>query len=133
MSSKNILTSAGIPDPQPPGLVEERWLKTVHVVLVQGVLHVVVVEERELVVDLRDPRAIAIVLALGDLVNLLLKLLQTWGVRIIGYRNIRGKCKYRATDVSHLGIMKKSQNFLFKDKMISNTKNILSYHTKHTV
>ena len=52
MSSKNILTSAGIPDPQPPGLVEERWLKTVHVVLVQGVLHVVVVEERELVVDL---------------------------------------------------------------------------------
>ena len=39
-------------NPQPPGLVQERWLKTVHVVLVQGVLHVVVVEERELVVDL---------------------------------------------------------------------------------
>ena len=37
---------------QSPGLVKERWLKTVHVVLVQGVLHVVVVEERELVVDL---------------------------------------------------------------------------------
>ena len=64
---------------QPPGLVKKRWLKTVHVVLVQGVLHVVVVEERELVVDLRDPRALAIVLALGDLVNLLLKLLQAWG------------------------------------------------------
>ena len=76
-------------NPQPPGLVKKRWLKTVHVVLVQGVLHVVVVEERELVVDLRDPRALAIVLALGDLVNLLLKLLQAWGVRITGYRNIR--------------------------------------------
>ena len=83
-------------NPQPPGLVKKRWLKTVHVVLVQGVLHVVVVEERELVVDLRDPRALAIVLALGDLVNLLLKLLQAWGVRITGYRNIRGMCKYNA-------------------------------------
>ena len=90
MSSKNILTSAGIPDPQPPGLVKKRWLKTVHVVLVQGVLHVVVVEERELVVDLRDPRALAIVLTLGDLVNLLLKLLQAWG----GSQNYRiQKCK----------------------------------------
>ena len=79
MSSKNILTSAGIPDPQPPGLVEERWLKTVHVVLVQGVLHVVVVEERELVVDLWDPRIVILVFALGNPVNLLLKLLQAWG------------------------------------------------------
>ena len=52
MFSKNLLTPAGIPDSQPPCLVKERWLKTVHVVLVQGVLHVVVVEERELVVDL---------------------------------------------------------------------------------
>ena len=77
-------------NPQPPGLVKERWLKTVHVVLVQGVLHVVVVEERELVVDLRDPRALVIVLALGDLVNLLLKLLQAWGVGITAYRNIEG-------------------------------------------
>ena len=79
MSSKNILTSAGIPDPQPPGLVEERWLKTVHVVLVQGVLHVVVVEERELVVDLWDPRIVILVFALGNPVNLLLKILQAWG------------------------------------------------------
>ena len=73
MFSKNLHTSASIPDSQPPGLVKKRWLQTVHVV--QGVLHVVLVEERELVVDLRDPRALAIVLALGDLVNLLLKLL----------------------------------------------------------
>ena len=64
------------PDPQPPGLVQERWLKTVHVVLVHGVLHVVVVEERELVVDLRDPRIVILVFTLGDPVNLLLKLLQ---------------------------------------------------------
>ena len=76
MFSKNLLTSAGIPDSQPPGLVKERWLKTVHVVLVQGVLHVVVVEERELVVDLRDPRIVILVFTLGDPVNLLLKLLQ---------------------------------------------------------
>ena len=98
-------------NPQPPGLVQERWLKTVHVVLVQGVLHVVVVEERELVVDLRDPRALVIVLALGDLVNLLLKLLQAWGVRITEYRNVKGKCKYFATDVMYLGKIKKSHNF----------------------
>ena len=64
-------------NPQPPGLVKKRWLKTVHVDLVQGVLHVVVVEERELVVDLRDPRIAILVFTLGDPVNLLLKLLQT--------------------------------------------------------
>ena len=63
-------------DSQPPGLVKERWLKTVHVVLVQGVLHLVAVEERELVVDLRDPRIVILVFTLGDPVNLLLKLLQ---------------------------------------------------------
>ena len=90
-------------NPQPPGLIKKRWLKTVHVVLVQGVLHVVVVEERELVVDLRDPRALAIVLTLGDLVNLLLKLLQAWGVRITKIANILLQ--------TYLGIMKKSQNF----------------------
>ena len=76
MQKIRSVTFQVFPDSQPPSLVKERWLKTVHVVLVQGVLHVVVVEERELVVDLRDPGALAIVLALGDLVNLLLELLQ---------------------------------------------------------
>ena len=74
MFSKNLHTSASIPDSQPPGLVKKRWLQTVHVV--QGVLHVVLVEERELVVDLRDPRIVILVFALGNPVNLLLKLLQ---------------------------------------------------------
>ena len=62
------------PDPQPPGLIQERWLQPVHVVFLQGV--VAVVEEGELVVDLRDPRIVILVFTLGDPVNLLLKLLQ---------------------------------------------------------
>ena len=67
------------PHPKSPGLVQQRWLKPVHVVLLQGVL--AVVEEGELVVDLRDPRVLTVILALSYLVNLLLKLLQAWGGR----------------------------------------------------
>ena len=63
------------PDPQPPGLIQERWLQPVHVVFLQGV--VAVVEEGELVVDLRNPVVVSGVLALSNLVNLLLKLLQS--------------------------------------------------------
>ena len=73
------------PDPQSPGLIQERWLQPVHVILLQGV--VAVVEEGELVVDLRDPRVLTVILALSYLVNLLLKLLQACVVIII----MRGK------------------------------------------
>ena len=62
------------PDPQPPGFIQDRRFEPVHVVLLQGV--VAVVEEGELVVDLRDPRIVILVFTLGDPVNLLLKLLQ---------------------------------------------------------
>ena len=64
------------PDPQPPGLIQERWLQPVHVVLLQGVL--AVVEEGELVVDLGDPRVLAVILAFSYSVNFFFKLLQTW-------------------------------------------------------
>ena len=68
------LTFATGPDPKSPGLIQQRWFQPVHVVLLQGVL--AVVEEGELVVDLRDPRVLTVILALSYLVNLLLKLLQ---------------------------------------------------------
>ena len=73
------------PHPKSPGLIQQRWLQPVHVVLPQGVL--AVVEEGELVVDLRDPRVLTVILALSYLVNLLLKLLQACVVIII----MRGK------------------------------------------
>ena len=85
IKDKLSLTFALSPDPQPPGLIQERWLQPVHVVLLQGV--VAVVEEGELVVDLRDPRVLTVILALSYLVNLLLKLLQACVVIII----MRGK------------------------------------------
>ena len=76
IKDKLSLTFALSPDPQPPGLIQERWLQPVHVVLLQGV--VAVVEEGELVVDLRDPRVISVVLTLSYPVHFLLKLFQAW-------------------------------------------------------
>ena len=76
---KCVLTLASSPDPKSPSLIEERGFEAVHVVLLQRVL--AVVKERELVVDLRDPRVLTVVLPLSYLVNLLLKLLQAWGGR----------------------------------------------------
>merc|ERR1719242_827873 len=73
---------ASSPDPQPPGFIQDRRFEPVHVVLLQGV--VAVVEEGELVVDLRDPRVLTVILALSYLVNLLLKLLQAF--KDIGYQ-----------------------------------------------
>ena len=78
IKDKLCLTFTLSPDPQPPGLIQERWLQPVHVVFLQGV--VAVVEEGELVVDLRDPRVLTVILALSYLVNLLLKLLQACGI-----------------------------------------------------
>lgn len=80
-----LLTLGSIPQPQTPGFVKDRRFQPVHVVLLQGV--VAVVEEGELVVDLRDPRVLTVILALSYLVNLLLKLLQACVVIII----MRGK------------------------------------------
>ena len=79
--SRGVLTFATGPHPKSPGLIEQRWLQSVHVVLPQGVL--AVVEEGELVVDLRDPRVLTVILAFSYLVNLLLKLLQSWGGRTV--------------------------------------------------
>ena len=78
------------PNPKSPGLIEERWFEAVHVVLLQRVL--AVVEERELVVDLRDPRVLTVVLTLSYLVNLLLKLLQAWVNGIYHGEKVDAEC-----------------------------------------
>ena len=66
--------SRGIPDPKSPSLVQNRRLNSVKIRLGELVVHVV--EEGELVEDLRDP-AVSGVLSFSDLVNFLLELLQT--------------------------------------------------------
>ena len=67
--------AGGVPQSQAPGLVKDRRLNPVQVRLGEAVVHVI--EEGELIVDLRNPVVVSGVLALSNLVNLLLKLLQS--------------------------------------------------------
>ena len=64
----------GVSDSQSPRLVQNRRLNSIKIILSQLVVNII--EEGELIEDLRDP-AVSSVLSFSDLVNFLLKFLQS--------------------------------------------------------